>query len=521
MSPEPLVSCFEVRLEPPSPSDKTADADRLREALEKMGVGGVDIPLDIMKRLPGELRRNNFTLKVVVGVNRPVNYSACRKDAGAADARSRGNFGLTVLDIGTGDIFGLAIDIGSTNMECSLIDLQTGDKVAGESAENPQARFGADVLTRAQMSMMGKYDVLHGALLEGLKGMIGKVCDKRGIPVDKIFAFTVAGNTIMSHFAMGLDVTNIPVTPYVPAVNAPVFCRPAEVGLSGNRNALVYVFPNAGSYVGGDIISGILYSGLHREEEPALFIDVGTNVEITLGCRDWIMTGAGAAGPALEGGVAAIGKKAETGTVSRVRIDRLSKKMEMRVISDVEPEGICGSGMTDLISELFSANIIDQRGKLVDSAEGVTEKEGSKVFMLYKSDQRELYITEAEIQNFLLSKAAMFSFLYVFVKSVGLKFSDIRKVYIAGALGCGIDPESAINIGMLPDMPRERFIPLGNSSLGGAELVLRDRKLLCEVEKIAARITYREMNEDGELMNVLQGAMFLPHTEPELLKGDA
>ncbi len=508
-------------MEPPSPSDKRADADRLREALEKMGVGGVDVPLDIMKRLPGELRRNNFRLKVVVGINRPVHFSACQKDAGQVSAGSRTNFGHTVLDIGRRDIFGIAIDIGSTNMECSLIDLQTGAKVAGASAENPQAKFGVDVLTRAQMSMMGEYDSLYGALLEGLNGMIAGVCDSQGIPVDDIFAFTVAGNTIMSHFAMGLDVTNIPVTPYVPAVNSPVSCRSAEIGLSGNQNALVYVFPNAGSYVGGDIISGILYSGLHREGEPALFIDVGTNVEITLGCRDWIMTGAGAAGPALEGGVAAIGKKAERGTVSRVRIDRHSKKIDMKVISDVEPEGICGSGMTDLISELFSSNIIDQRGRLVDSAEGVVEKDGSKVFMLYKSDRRELYLTEAEIQNFLLSKAAMFSFLYVFVKSVGLTFSDIRKIYIAGALGCGIDPESAINIGMLPDMPRERFIPLGNSSLSGAEMVLRDRELLCEVEEIAAGITYREMNEDGELMNVLQGAMFLPHTEPELLKGDA
>jgi uncharacterized 2Fe-2S/4Fe-4S cluster protein (DUF4445 family) len=521
MSLDPLVFCRELALEPPSPSDKTADADRLREALEKMGLPGVDIPVDIMKRLPGELRRNNFTLEAVIGRKRFPHLSACQKGTGGDDAEGLGNSGLTVLDIGKRNIFGLAVDVGSTNIECSLIDLETGEKVAAAGAENPQAKFGVDVLTRAQLSMMGKYDDLHLALLEGLNGLIRKVCDSHGKPVDEIFAFTIAGNTIMSHFAMGLDVTNIPMTPYVPAVNGPVFCGAAEIGLSGNRNALVYVFPNSGSYVGGDIISGILYSGLHREEEPALFIDVGTNVEITLGCRDWLMTGAGAAGPALEGGVAAIGKKAEKGTVSRVRIDRLSKKMDMKVISDIEPEGICGSGMIDLISELFSANIIDQRGRLVDSAEGVTEKEGSRVFMLYKSGTRELYLTEAEIQNFLLSKAAMFSFLYVFVKSVGLTFSDIHKVCIAGALGCGIDLESAINIGMLPDMPRDRFVPLGNSSLRGAEMVLRDRKLLCEVNEIAARITYREMNEDGELMNVLQGAMFLPHTEPGILKGGA
>lgn len=512
MSPDPLVFCRKVSLEPPSPSDKTADADRLRRELEKMGMPGAEIPLEIMRSLPGELRRNRFTLNVVMGVT----VSPCLPNCHDSE-----NPALTVLELGRNDIFGLAIDIGSTNMECSLVDLQTGEKVAGATAENPQTRFGADVLSRAQMSMMGQYDSLHAALLDGLNGMIGNVCGDYGIPVERIFAFTIAGNTIMSHFAAGLDVGNIPVTPYVPAVNSAIFCRSSEVGLSGNRNALVYVFPNSGSYVGGDIISGILYSGLHREEEPALFIDVGTNVEITLGCRDWIMTGAGAAGPALEGGVAAIGKKAEKGTVSRVRFDRTGKKMDMEVIGDTEPEGICGSGMIDLVSALFSANIIDQRGRLVDAAGGVAERDGSKVFMLYKGGSRELYLTEAEIQNFILSKAAMFSFLYVFVRSVGLTFSDIRKVYIAGALGCGIDPESAVNIGMLPDMPRERFIPLGNSSLGGAVMVLKDRKLLCEVNEIAARITYREMNEDAELMNVLQGAMFLPHTEPEILKGGA
>lgn len=512
MSHEPLVFSREVKLEPPSPSDKTADADRLREGLEKSGIPDVEIPLDIIRRLPAELRRNHFILDVVIGVNRHPPPSGCS---------GLENLGLTVLDIGKRGIYGLALDIGSTNIECSLIDLQTGGKVSGSSVENPQAKYGVDVLTRAQMAMMGQYDVLQRALVEGLNDLIGKVCTDSGIPVDEVFAFTIAGNTIMEHFTAGLDVINIPVAPYVPAVNAPLFCSAAEIGLSGNRNALVYLFPNSGSYVGGDIISGILSSGLHKEEAPALFIDVGTNVEITLGCRDWIMTGAGAAGPALEGGVAAIGRKAEMGTVSMVRFDRQKKKMDMEVIGNVEPEGVCGSGMIDLISELFSAGIIDRRGGLADSAEGVTEKDGMKVFMLYKSGIRELYLTEAEIQNFLLSKAAMFSFLYVFVKSVGLRLSDIRKVYIAGALGCGINTESAINIGMLPDIPRDRFVPIGNSSISGAEMLLRDRKLLCEVEEIGARITYREMNEDGELMNVLQGAMFLPHTEPEILKGNS
>jgi len=175
--------------------------------------------------------------------------------------------------------------------------------------------------------------------------------------------------------------------------------------------------------------------------------------------------------------------------------------------------------MIELISELYLSNIIDQSGKFTGTGNGVTERNGEKSYLLFQSEKKELFLTEKEIQNFLLSKAAMFSFLYVFVKSLGLTFQDITKVYIAGALGCGINLEHAINIGLLPDMPRGKFIPLGNSSLGGAEMLLLNRGLIGRIEELLPMITYREMNENQDLMNVLQGALFIPHTDPDLLKG--
>jgi uncharacterized 2Fe-2S/4Fe-4S cluster protein (DUF4445 family) len=279
------------------------------------------------------------------------------------------------------------------------------------------------------------------------------------------------------------------------------------------------VLPNAGSYVGGDIISGIIYSGIYMEKDPVLFIDVGTNVEVTLGCRDWIMVGAGAAGPALEEGIASIGAKAGPGTICGVKIDRLDKKMRIDTIPGEGPSGICGSGMIELVSELYLSGIIDQAGKFTDNADGVVERNGGKAYLLFRSGSKELLLTEHEIQNFLLSKAAMFSFLYVFVKSLGLNFGDIDKAYIAGALGCGINIENAVTIGLLPDMPREKFIPLGNSSLCGAEMILLDRGLIDRINGLLPMITYSEMNENQDLMNVLQGALFIPHTEPDLLKG--
>jgi uncharacterized 2Fe-2S/4Fe-4S cluster protein (DUF4445 family) len=428
------------------------------------------------------------------------------------------NGGCRLLDISRDQIYGIAVDIGSTNIECSLYDLVTAEKMDVCEIENPQVKYGSDVLTRVQRSMTGEFDIISGALTDGLNSLIKEVCSKNSVPPDDVFALTVAGNTIMTHFFLGLDVNNIPVSPYIPVVNSPVLLSGEEARMGINKNAVVYAFPNSGSYVGGDIISGIIFAGINREEEPVLFIDVGTNVEITLGCRDWIMTGAGAAGPALEGGVAGIGRKADPGTIHKVRIDGLTRKIDMDVISGTEPAGICGSGLIDLVSEMFSAGIIDQAGRFAGPAEDIVDRDGIRAFRVYASGEKELFITEPEIRNFLISKAAMFSFLYVFVKSVGLTFGDIKKVFVSGALGCGINPDSAVKIGMLPDIPRDRLVSLGNSSLGGAEMVLLDRDLLDEVRLVSSRITYREMNEDAELMNILQGAIFIPHTEPELLK---
>lgn len=498
MSRKPFVFLHDIDLSPPAVNDKTADADRLAGELDKRGFQGITIPLDILRRLPDELRKNSFRLRLVIG------YTGS-------------NF--SVLGFGRERIYGLALDIGSSNMECSLYDLAMEEKIDSIAGENPQVKFGSDVLSRVLHVMAESPGNPADELLQGVNALIRTLCARNKIsPVD-IYAVTVAGNTIMAHFFLGLDVRNIPVTPYIPALNRGIFLYAGEAGLEVNPHAVVYVFPNAGSYVGGDIISGILHAGIYQEDHPVLFIDVGTNVEVTIGCRDWIMVGAGAAGPALEEGIAAIGAKAGPGTICGVEIDRRDRKLRIDSIPGDEPSGICGSALIELIAELYLSHMIDQAGKFIETGDGVIEKNGEKGYVLYRSGQRELFLAEHEIRNFLLSKAAMFSFLYVFVRSLGLTFKDIHKVYIAGALGCGINIEHAVTIGLLPDMPRDKFIPIGNSSLGGAERVLLDRGLVEQIEEIVPMITYREMNENQELMNVLPGALFIPHTEPDVLQG--
>jgi len=498
MSPRPLVFALDLALPHPSSEDKLADAERLKDALATEGIAPVSLPLHLLRRLPEELRENNFSLTVVIGLD---------------------DQGFRVLDISRDTIYGIALDVGTTTLECELYELAGSKRIDIAGSGNPQIRFGADVLSRAQMAMTGKGKILTETLIQGVNELVRDICNKCSVRAEDVYAMIIAGNTIMSHFILGLDVSNIPVSPNTPVIHSAVFCPAGELGIAIHPAATVYVLPNAGSYVGGDIISGMICTALHKQESPVLFMDVGTNVEITLGCKHWIMVGAGAAGPALEGGVADIGKKAEQGTISRVEIDRMTREPKLSVIGNGEPEGICGSGLIDLVSELYAANIIDQAGKFNRQEKNVVIKDGVPSYMLYSTPGRELLFTEHELQNFLRSKAAMFAFLYVFLRLVGMTLSDIGKIYIAGALGCGINIESAVNIGMLPDIQRDKIVMIGNSSLKGASMVLLDSSLIKEVEQIRSLITYREMSEDADLLNVLQGALFIPHTDPEMLRG--
>jgi len=323
----------------------------------------------------------------------------------------------------------------------------------------------------------------------------------------------------MTHFLLDLPVENIPLEPYIPAAHHVDPFLPGEIGLSMNSRGLVHVFPNVGSYVGGDIVAGILSSGLYRDQEPSFLIDVGTNAEIVLGCNEWIIVGAGAAGPALEGGIAEIGMRATEGAVDHVRISEEGRHVVVSTIGNGEPKGICGSGMIELVSELFKTGVINEQGKFTASAPRLVHDEFYKGFIVSDTGDRQLIIKDRDIDNFLRSKAAMFSALYVIVSSVGLRFKDISQVYVSGAFGTGIDAEKAMRIGMIPRIGKEKIIPVGNTSLRGAEMLLMDRELLKDVDRICRMVTYREMNTDGDFMREFPSALIIPHFDPVKLEG--
>jgi len=480
-----------ITLPLPSDDDRRAHDQRIRDTL---GLAPLIIPLGVLRKRSSLLAEKR-TLPFIIG---------------------RTENGYRLIDIGSKRSCSIALDLGTTNLVALLYDNVEQRNILTKSLENPQIVYGSDIITRMQHAISGHTDEVYHALVEGINDLIAGLCSSAGIDAHDIHAMTVAGNTVMSHFFLGLDISTIPVDPFVPVVRTPGFLRASELSLAVNPEAIVYVFPNAGSYVGGDITAGILASGMFQSEKLSILIDVGTNAEIVIGNREWMIVGAGAAGPALEEGISRIGKRAQKGIIYDIEIH--GDSIVCKTFDNAVPEGICGSGMVSLLYELYNAGIIDKSGTLNPAGKQVTSVDGEQSFAIACTCEDFLYIKQSEIQNFMKSKAAMFTLLLVLTRSVGIAFRDITSVSVSGALGTGIDAVKAVGIGMLPAWPAQIIRPIGNSSLAGARMLLTDGDLASTVNEIAARITYKHMHDDPEFMKEYLGAVFIPHTNPELLR---
>jgi uncharacterized 2Fe-2S/4Fe-4S cluster protein (DUF4445 family) len=303
-------------------------------------------------------------------------------------------------------------------------------------------------------------------------------------------------------------------------VNIPDTLKARAVGLDIHDRGLVFLFPNIGSYFGGDLVAGILFADLDQKESPCLMVDVGTNAEIVVGSQDWLIACAGAAGPALEGGISRMGMTAGPGVIDRVTIDPLTRKVNIHTIEEKMPVGICGSGMIDLAAALFLSGMIDIRGKFVKEACSGLLMEIDAVPSFVLVDRKDsgtgedIVLSQVDLNSLTSSKAAMYTILEVIVKNIaGLEFEDLETFYVAGTFGSFINPASAISMGMLPDIDRSRFRVLGNSSLGGAALLLMNPSAFDRIMKIRQSITYIELNVNQEFMNLFSGAKFYPHTD--------
>ncbi|NOX34833.1 MAG: ATP-binding protein [Deltaproteobacteria bacterium] len=494
-----------ILVENPSLSDNTADAQRLEQALKKdLDADHVRIPLKILKSLPSKLRSWNFKAKAVlfkdlsswilVDLLEPVIKKA---------------------------VLGTAIDIGTTRIVIALVDLETGKDIGETGFDNPQAAIGPDVLARIHYSNRenGVFE-LNRLVIDAVNLNLSVLCEKHGCKKEDIYLVTCAGNTAMTHLFLGIESFWIIKEPYIPCVNIPDTQPAGNLNLRINENGVVFLFPNIGSYFGGDLIAGILFSALDEKHEPCLMVDVGTNAEIVVGNNDFLIACAGAAGPALEGGMSKMGMTAKPGVIDKVWIDPDTGDLKSHTIDGKKPVGICGSGMIDLAASLFLSGRIDIRGKLSSHACGkaLFKKDGIMYFVLVDkagSDTGEsICLSQADLDSLTSSKAAMYTILEVIVKNTaGLEFEDLEKFYVAGTFGSFINPVSAISIGMLPDIPVNTFEVLGNSSLGGAKELLKNPDAFERIMNIRQSITYIELNVNQEFMNMFSGAKFYPHTD--------
>jgi len=497
----------DISLTLPSIQDNTADTERLLGALKKeLKTDTVKIDLDTVKTLPVLLRETDYKVRCILFKDHDTwHVIAVKKKEDACT------------------LAGIAVDLGTTTVAMRFIDLLTGDIIFDLSFDNPQISIGLDILTRIHVTEKdGGLEKLHRLIIDSLNQTIEKVCITCGLKPEDVYLISLAGNTAMTHLFMCLDPAGIIREPYIPVINRPGVQKARKLGIKVNDRAHIFIFPNIGSYFGGDLIAGILFSNMHKHDQTAILVDVGTNAEVVLGNKNWLMGCAGAAGSALEGGAAKIGMMAGKGAIDRVSVNPVTGKFDLHVIKDVMPEGICGSGLIDLVSCLFLSGMIDIRGRLVPSAckNQITEINGAGHFIVADAEQTTtgsaLTISQAEIDSLIRSKAAMYAILETILNSVGILFSEISTFYVAGTFGALINPKSAISIGMLPDLPINTYKTLGNSSIGGAAMVITDTASVEEINRIENMINYLELNVNQEFMNRFSAAKFLPHTDPKL-----
>jgi len=501
---KPLVEAVPLEARPPGLGDNTADLDRLRRGLAEFTGNWAAVPWRDSQRIADEFRAAEFSGAAIIDRSGPEDrVISFRKN--------------------TPEILpGLALDLGTTHLEASLVDMRSGRHLAAVNSPNPQIVHGDDILSRIHFATRGNgLGQLRAEINSSIATLAGRLAAEVGCGGGDICALCVSGNTTMSHFFLGLNPYHLIREPYIPVVNLPDPVSAAELGLENiHPAASVLVMPGVGSYFGDDLLSGIIASDLDRGEKAVMLIDVGTNAEVVVGNRDWLLACAGAAGPALEGGVARMGMRAGPGAIDRVRL--AGGELSFTTIDDAPARGICGSGVIDLVAALYLGRFIDMRGEFVPArcGERLVESEDGAAFVLVSgkeaADGEPVLFTQVDLDAVMRSKAAMYSILSTITAEVGCEFTDLEKIFVAGAFGRHIDPESAITIGMMPDLPRDRFVPLGNTSLAGAERLLSHRDDLARLKELVGRITYIELNVNQEFMLRFSGCRFIPHTDRSL-----
>ncbi len=501
-----------IKLDPPSMEDNTPDLQRLLRAIRK-GCHDCEEPTydhpRLLQELPFILREADWEVTVILLRGK------------RAEEPDR------IIAVEPGDtsdrLYGLAVDIGTTTVCGLLVDLNSGKVLAEASSYNDQIKFGEDVISRIIYSQRpGGLDDLQKAVVRTINSVIETVCRKVIISPSDISYIMAAGNTVMSHLLLAIDPKFVREAPYVPACSQFPLTRAAGLGVYAHPSVRLFLYPSIASYVGGDIVSGVHACRMHKSEKLTLFIDIGTNGEIVVGNQDWMACAACSAGPAFEGGGIKFGMRANSGAIENFHIHPETLEPMLVTIDRAKPRGICGSGLIAIVSELLETGVIDQQGKFNRKIENPRIREGEDgyeyVLAWGKGSMtgEDIVITEVDLDNLIRAKGAMFAGYMTLLESVGLSFSDLERVILAGNFGAYIDLERAISIGLLPDIDRDRFYYLGNASLTGCQISLIDNDRFRERTEVSRLITNMELSENPDFMNHYMAALFLPHTDMSL-----
>lgn len=500
-----------LELSRPSMDDQTDDWSRLQSALRRQaGVDEVKVSLALLKRLGSVLREGEWRVTAIL--------ESQTWDCPECPAR--------LIEVVPGHIaddeplWGTAIDIGTTTVTLWLVNLITGEVEAQVAEYNGQISRGEDVVSRiiyANKNGGGRH--LQDLVLKTINELLERACKRKSVDPEKVYKATIAGNSTMMHLLLGIPAASIRLTPFVTAVNHIPILLGHEVGIAIHPEATVDCLPGVASYVGADISAGVLSSGMESTEKLTLFMDVGTNGETVLGTREWLVTCACSAGPAFEGAGVQYGMRATKGAIEEVWINSDNLEPTCRVIGGIKPRGFCGSGLISLLAEMFMTGVIDKGGNLntQTGSERIREGEHGLEYVVAWGDEttigEDIAITHVDIDNLLRAKAAIFAGFTVLADSVGVPLESVEQILIGGSFGKYINVEKAVQIGLLPDMPWDRFQFLGNTSVQGAYQALLEKEMRARIKEIAASMTYIELSADNTFYDAFTSALFLPHTD--------
>ncbi|MBN1496072.1 MAG: DUF4445 domain-containing protein [Spirochaetes bacterium] len=507
----PVIEKKFISVDPPTMEDNASDLARTRRALKKQhGLSDIGIDYTVLLKLGRTIRENEWRATVTISNN-------------CSGAICGGTFPhITRIQPGdtTGRHYAIAIDVGTTTVCGELIDLVKGEAIAASSEYNGQIKFGEDVITRMVFAQKkdGLY-LLQKSVTDSINAVIDSLLTKADVERADISHLGAAGNTVMTHILLGLDPRYIRSAPYTPTVNEMPPVRAIDVGIGLPGHVRLTVMPLIASYVGGDIVAGVLASGMHRRDATTLFIDIGTNGEIVIGNREWLVTASCSAGPAFEGGGIRHGMRATFGAIEEIRIDPATCKPVVFTIGGERPKGICGSGIINIVAELLEAGLLEPNGRFrTDMTTGrLRQGRDGMEYVLVEAERTgidgDIVITEVDIDNFMRAKGALYAGYQTLLESVGLSWTALDEVIIAGAFGSYVDIEKSIITGLFPDLPVERFSFIGNSSLEGARLAILSRELMDEAGAIAGKMTNIELSDHTPYMDHYVASLFFPHTE--------